>query len=597
MSYVGTLPKNTQETFSDQRSRNVNHDYDLSVNQLSWLTLNAVGSSVLSLTSNSPYRIEYTAGTTGVATAYLQVTGLIVNEIVDLILPNLEIFVIGGEISINVSDAIGTGGESSYNYNNSSGIIEVLEGFNFTFLANATTMYVSFNFIDDPITGSYIEFLGNNVSFQSRIRSTIDQDGARTFAGFNNGYIESADILEPFEAIANDEVAFNHILNLSDNYNESILAPALQFDSQQSAINRNLLTYINSGSVSVPDISLVHQSKTLEYRKRNISTNTFHSPDATSFDGFGTSMALSADGNVLVVGAPGMNSSAGLVYTFDRNIATNSFVPRANSLAYSLSAPGLEFGYSVSLSADGNVLVVGAKLAGSVITYDLSGGNWVEREILALSGEFGSGVSLSAKGDVLVTGNPAGSPHGEVRTFDLVANSWVERNSAFIDLANGLPDGEFGHSVSINSNATMLVVGAPAYQGPNDFQRGAIVTYDLSDDGSVWIKRDGLVTVESDQYESNLGVASSFGQNVFLNGNTLYASNYLNRDSIGILNIYQMDFTQETGWKRDFTFMGDALQELGRGFAVDKKAKLILISERSLSITDTNEIITYHRAN
>jgi len=91
-----------------------------------------------------------------------------------------------------------------------------------------------------------------------------------------------------------------------------------------------------------------------------------------SMDLFGYSVALSDDGTTLAVGAPaedsssnGVNSapnelasSAGAVYVFGRN-GVGAWSMRAYIKA---SNPGRDanFGFAVSLSADGNTLAVGA---------------------------------------------------------------------------------------------------------------------------------------------------------------------------------------------------------------------------------------------
>ena len=89
-------------------------------------------------------------------------------------------------------------------------------------------------------------------------------------------------------------------------------------------------------------------------------------------DAFGYSVALSADGNPLVVGAVNEASnatgiggdqtddsapSAGAVYVFTRS---SSIWSQAAYVKASNTGAGDDFGYSVALSADGNTLAVGA---------------------------------------------------------------------------------------------------------------------------------------------------------------------------------------------------------------------------------------------
>ncbi|HCY63141.1 MAG TPA: hypothetical protein DHV59_09985 [Oxalobacteraceae bacterium] len=99
-------------------------------------------------------------------------------------------------------------------------------------------------------------------------------------------------------------------------------------------------------------------------------------------DAFGISVALAADGNTLVVGAAGEDSSAiginggqasnaatdsGAVYVFTRSGATwsqRAYVKASNTNARNL------FGYSMALAGDGSTLAVGANMeAGSGAVY------------------------------------------------------------------------------------------------------------------------------------------------------------------------------------------------------------------------------------
>lgn len=151
-------------------------------------------------------------------------------------------------------------------------------------------------------------------------------------------------------------------------------------------------------------------------------------------DTFGTTLALSADGSLLAVGAPDEDSSvsgvngtpndslrnSGAVYLFER--VTNSWSQRAFVKPHN---PGYEdnFGYVVSLSADARDLVVGATgedssvaginqtpndgLASSGAVYVFQTMNWSLRTFVKATNPgqldfFGSAVCLSGDGRSLV---------------------------------------------------------------------------------------------------------------------------------------------------------------------------------------------------
>src|SRR5437016_180377 len=75
----------------------------------------------------------------------------------------------------------------------------------------------------------------------------------------------------------------------------------------------------------------------------------------------GTSVALSADGNTLLVGGSGDNSFAGAIWVYTRSngVWTQQGSKLVGSGAYN-GRDGAEQGFSVALSADGNTAVEGA---------------------------------------------------------------------------------------------------------------------------------------------------------------------------------------------------------------------------------------------
>ena len=132
----------------------------------------------------------------------------------------------------------------------------------------------------------------------------------------------------------------------------------------------------------------------------------------TSGDELGFSVALSGNGEVAIVGAYGTNNDAGAAYVYTYDSSTGTW-----STPATLSAPtgAAEFGNSVALSSDGEVALVGAYRTGGVgaayiYTYDSSTGTWSTPAALSVpSGyavEFGNSVALSSDGEVAIVGAP-----------------------------------------------------------------------------------------------------------------------------------------------------------------------------------------------
>lgn len=207
-------------------------------------------------------------------------------------------------------------------------------------------------------------------------------------------------------------------------------------------------------------------------------------------DQFGASVALSADGDLLVAGAPGESedptpsteSGAGAAYVFTRERAVWAQEAR-------LEAPerhsGAAFGGNVALSADGAILAIGAArepyagvpYAGTVHVFARAPGDWTHTARVAAPVPraytwFGASVTLSADGRTLAVGAWGDSSDamgrlgvgtelsfaGAVHVFERAGESWLDQ--ATLKAANAGEDDQFGHSVALSSDGQTLAVGA-----------------------------------------------------------------------------------------------------------------------------------------
>ncbi|KAJ5075904.1 hypothetical protein M0811_06766 [Anaeramoeba ignava] len=129
---------------------------------------------------------------------------------------------------------------------------------------------------------------------------------------------------------------------------------------------------------------------------------TYISDITSTLDGFGNDVAISNDGNVVVVAA--MESNTVVIYRRSGNNWNEEKV---------LSVDSSNFGSSVSISEDGNIIVVGANLTDEVYIYSYSGSDWNEEKVLSGATSFGTDVSIS--GDILLVSAPQS---GEVSYFN-----------------------------------------------------------------------------------------------------------------------------------------------------------------------------------
>ena len=193
--------------------------------------------------------------------------------------------------------------------------------------------------------------------------------------------------------------------------------------------------------------------------------------DGVSTDYFGISVSISADGNTVLVGATGEDTSPnegnGAVYVFTRSGTT--WTQQAKLLA-SDAASGDGFGISVSISADGNTALIGAKDEdtspnegnGAVYVFTRSGTTWTQQAKLlasdaALGHGFGRVVDISSNGNTAIIGAPQAG-NGAVYVFTRSVDSWTQRQK--IILENSQSGDTFGLLVSISGDGSTFVVGS-----------------------------------------------------------------------------------------------------------------------------------------
>ena len=231
----------------------------------------------------------------------------------------------------------------------------------------------------------------------------------------------------------------------------------------------------------------------------------------------GRSVALSADGTRLAVGAPendGNGADSGHVRVYE--LVGGAWTQLGADLDG--EAAGDRSGGSVALSADGNRLAVGASSndgngadSGHVRVYELVGGAWVQLGV-DLNGEdagdrSGRSVALSADGSRLAVGAPYndsnGADSGHVRVYEWTAGGWSQLGAEL----HGEED-RSGSLVALSADGTRLTVGAPLYDGDSPIT-GRVRVYRFA--AGVWTKLGAYLYGESylGQTGSNETVALS----------------------------------------------------------------------------------------
>jgi hypothetical protein len=200
--------------------------------------------------------------------------------------------------------------------------------------------------------------------------------------------------------------------------------------------------------------------------------------DNRMFDRFGWSVSISGDENTIAVGAPftdqGANADQGSTYIYWRNGRQwfqQEKVTSSDGEAFD------RFGWSVSISSDGNTMVVGApykKISGksnqgSAYVFIRDREKWIQQQKLTApdgydDNHFGWSVSISSDGNIIVIGAPlvdigSRSDQGSSYVFLRSKEQWVQQQK--LTALDGSAGDHFGQSVSINGSGNLIVSGAP----------------------------------------------------------------------------------------------------------------------------------------
>ena len=230
---------------------------------------------------------------------------------------------------------------------------------------------------------------------------------------------------------------------------------------------------------------------------------------ASGFDSYqGGAVAISADGDTVIVGANADNEGAGAIWVFTRTGGV--WTQQGPKLVGSGAAGAANQGFSVALSADGNTAIAGGFSDGSTATlccygpngdgaawiWTRSGGVWSQQgpKLVGSGGTSGyvSGVgqgysvALSADGNTALVGG-----HGDAATW-----VWTRSGGVWSQQGAKLPGGGVSVALSADGNHALL------------------------DGGFVWTRRNGLWNAEAKLGTKAYFVAFSGDGNIAVIGNT-----------------------------------------------------------------------------
>jgi hypothetical protein len=238
----------------------------------------------------------------------------------------------------------------------------------------------------------------------------------------------------------------------------------------------------------------------------------------------GFSVALSANGDTALIGAPEDDGGVGAAWVFTRTGST--WTQQGEKLTGAGEEERGEFGYSVALSANGDTALIGAEknhnFVGAAWVFTRTGSTWTQQgEKLTGSAEesspsgvyFGRSVALSADGDTALIGGPQNEGEvGAAWVFTRSGEKWAQQGSKLTG-AGQFSEGNFGESVALSGEGDTAIIGAPVESIPPDYDEvGSVYVFTRS--GTKWTQQGAKFTGTGE-----LGENSYFGTSLALSAN------------------------------------------------------------------------------
>ncbi|HEY2767502.1 MAG TPA: hypothetical protein VGI76_04555 [Solirubrobacteraceae bacterium] len=220
----------------------------------------------------------------------------------------------------------------------------------------------------------------------------------------------------------------------------------------------------------------------------------------------GDGVALSADGDTALAGAPNDRGGVGAVWVYERSGASWTVQAKLTGEGEAGSA---WFGRSVALSADGNTALVGGFVdhsdVGAAWVFARSGSTWTQQGPELTGGEesgaggFGWSVALAGDGETaLVGGQRDGEGAGAAWVLTRSGSTWTPQGPK---LVGGGEQGAalFGHRVALSASGNSALIGGPR----DDQNRGAAWAFARL--GSTWSQQGAKLTAEDERGKGELG--------------------------------------------------------------------------------------------
>jgi hypothetical protein len=347
-------------------------------------------------------------------------------------------------------------------------------------------------------------------------------------------------------AISSEDVGLTWDTPIIYNNSASLSSASISHNHSQDFKQHNSDVFVQWGSGSAMADFEYHARVSEDFSSVSIPTSSYNkiselTPlDLETFDQYGQMLSISSDGNTAIIGAYLGSASptpyGGVAYVFTRSGTTWT---QQAKLAPSDRAASDNFGISVSISEDGNTVLIGAtgedtspnSSNGAVYVFTRSGTTWTQQAKLlasdaASSDTFGFSSSISADGNTALIGahledTSPNTNNGAAYVFTRSGTTWTQQ--AKLLASDAASNDNFGLSVDISSNGNTALIGAPYESTSPNSSNGAVYLFTRS--GTTWTQRQKIVSEDATSNYLFGGVVSISGD-----GSTFVASSYSSKD-------------------------------------------------------------------
>ena len=207
---------------------------------------------------------------------------------------------------------------------------------------------------------------------------------------------------------------------------------------------------------------------------------------------FGCEVSINADGSIVAIGAEWGNgnigNSCGYVQIYENQ---NGTWAQIGQTIEGETASASAYGMSLCLNLDGNIVAIGTidndESAGLVRVFEYQVATWeqIGEDIEGFEGDYlGRSVSLSSDGSIIAIGVAVANDHrGEARIYENLSGTWTKIGESIIGEEEA---DEFGTSIDLNSDGTIVAVGAIWHNGINGINSGQVRIFE--NQNNTWTK-------------------------------------------------------------------------------------------------------------